>query len=157
MLSSSATVRLTAFKRSSISVSVHEVPLAFDFHPSVNDAPLAVPVTTMWNVNPREVRGVEVVAYFADPEHALSSSEFTFIPARYVLGRVDGGPYRAFAESNRVGPAGSSLRLLSESISSTNTRATHHQLLEIRLDEPSLHDRLTARYSGILQIEARYY
>ena len=157
MLSAPATVRLTAFKRSSISVSVHEVPLAFDFHPSVDNAPLAVPVTTMWNVNPLEVRGVEVVAYFADPERALGSPEFAFIPARYVLGRVDGGPYRAFAEDSRLGPAASSLRLLAETVSSANARATRNELLEIRLDETRLHDRPTGRYSGVLQIEARYY
>jgi hypothetical protein len=156
-LSASATVRVVAFKRSSISVDVHEVPLAFDFHPNLSDSRLAVPVTTTWNVNPVEVRSVEVVAYFADPEHALNSSGFAYIPARYVLGRVNGSPYRRFAESNRLGPAGSSLRLLTESISSQNSRATHNQLLEIRLDETSLQNQPAARYSGVLQIEARYY
>ena len=64
----SATVRLTTLKPSSISVSVHEVPLAFDFQPSGSTPPLAIPVTTIWNVNPLEVRGVELVAYFADPD-----------------------------------------------------------------------------------------
>lgn len=156
-LSASATVRLTAVKPSSISVSVHQVPLAFDFQPNMSNPPLAVPVTTTWNVNPLEVRGVEVVAYFADPEHALSSAVFAFIPARYVLGRVDGSSYRPFGESNGLGPSGSSLRLLSETVSSANTRATHNQLLEIRLDETRLQDQPPARYSGVLQIEARYY
>jgi hypothetical protein len=80
-LSASATVRLTAFKPSSISVSVHEVPLAFDFQPNAANLSLAIPVTTTWNVNPLEVRGVEVVAYFANPEHALTSPESASIRA----------------------------------------------------------------------------
>lgn len=156
-LSASATVRLTAFKPSSISVSVHEVPLAFDFQRSGSNPPLAIPVTTIWNVNPLEVRGVELVAYFADPEHALTTPESFFIPARYVMGRVNGDSYRPFMESNRIGPSGSSLRLFAEAVSSGNSRATRNQLLEIRLDETHLQDRPAGRYSGILQIEARYY
>lgn len=156
-LSTSATVRLTAFKPSSISVSVHQVPLAFDFQPNITSPPLAIPVTTTWNVNPMEVRGVEVVAYFADPEHALTTSESVFIPARYVLGRVNGDPYRPFVESNAIGGSGSSLRLFAERISSSNARSTQSGLLEIRLDETRLQDQPTGHYSGILQIEARYY
>jgi hypothetical protein len=156
-LSASATVRLIAVKPSSISVSVHEVPLAFDFQPNITNAPLALPVTTTWNVNPLEVRGVEVVAYFADPEHALTSPEAAFIPARNVFARVDGSPYRPFDQTNRFGPAGSSLRLLSESISSANRLATRNQLVEIRLDETRLQDQPPGHYSGVLQIEARYY
>jgi hypothetical protein len=70
---------------------------------------------------------------------------------------VDGSSYRPFDESNRLGPAESSLRLLSETISSANARATHNQLLEIRLDETRLQSRPPARYSGVMQIEARYY
>jgi hypothetical protein len=156
-LSASASVRLTAFKPSAISVSVHEVPLAFDFQPNVVNPPLAIPVTTIWNVNPLEVRGVEVVAYFADPEHALSTPESFFIPARCILGRVNGSPYRPFIESTRIGPSASSLRLFTETVSSGNARATRSQLLEIRLDETRLQGRAAGRYSGILQIEARYY
>lgn len=156
-LSASAAVRLIAIKPSSISVSVHEVPLAFDFQPNISNPALPVPVTTSWNVNPLEVRGVEVVAYFADPEHALTSPEAAFIPARDVLGRVDGSAYRAFDQTNRFGPAASSLRLLSEPISSANRLATRNQLLEIRLNETRLQNQPSARYSGVLQIEARYY
>ncbi len=156
-LSASAAVRLIAIKPSSISVSVHEVPLEFDFQPNISNPALAVPVTTSWNVNPLEVRGVEVVAYFADPEHALTSPEAAFIPARDVLGRVDGSAYRAFDQTNRFGPAASSLRLLSEPISSANRLATRNQLLEIRLNETRLQNQPSARYSGVLQIEARYY
>ena len=85
-LSASATVRLTAFKPSSISVSVHEVPLAFDFQPSGSNPPLAIPVTTIWNVNPLEVRGVELVAYFADPEHALTTPESFLYPCSLCHG-----------------------------------------------------------------------
>jgi hypothetical protein len=156
-LSASATVRLTAFKPSSISVSVHEVPLAFDFQSNIVNPPLAIPVTTIWNVNPLEVRGVELVAYFADPGHALTTPESFFIPARYVMGRVNGNSYRAFLESNRIGASASSLRLFAETVSSGNARATRNLLLEIRLDETHLQDHPAGRYSGILQIEARYY
>jgi hypothetical protein len=51
----------------------------------------------------------------------------------------------------------SSLRLLSETISSANSRSTHNQILEIRLDKTPLQNQPAARYSGVLQIETRYY
>jgi hypothetical protein len=133
------------------------VPLAFDFQPNIVNPPLAIPVTTVSNVNPLELRGVELVAYFADPEHALTTPESFFIPARFVMGRVNGNSYRPFLESNRIGPSGSSLRLFAEAVSSANARATRNQLLEICLDETHLQDRPAGHYSGILQIEARYY
>ena len=156
-LTASTSVRLVAFKRSSITVSVREVPLAFDFEPDFAQPPLTIPVITTWNVNPLEVRGVEVVAYFVDSERALLSSELVAVPARYVVGSVDRGPYRAFAESHQIGPMESSLRLMDELISSGNTRATRNQLLQIRMDEAHLHQWPADLYSGVLQIEARYY
>ncbi len=39
------------------------------------------------------------MAYFADPEHALTTPESLFIPARYVMGRVNGNSYRPFLET----------------------------------------------------------
>jgi len=98
-----------------------------------------------------------VVAYFADPEQALTSPGMTAVPARYVLGSVDGSPYRLFAESNQIGPMQSSLRLIGEVISSSNRLATRNQVLHIRMNEIALRHWPAAHYSGVLQIEARYY
>ena len=72
-LSASSTIRLSAYKPSSISVSVGEVPLALDFSPRVGSQLFAFPVTTTWNLNPNETPGFEVVAYFANPEQALTT------------------------------------------------------------------------------------
>src|SRR5579883_955879 len=156
-LSASATVRMVAVLPSSITVSVRQVPLSFDFDPEAVAAPLSFPVTTIWNVNPNEVREFEVVAYFANPAQALTAPGAQIIASRYVLGSVNGNTYARFDQTNRIGPASGSLRLLGAGISHQNARGSVDQLLQVKLDNTELAGFPAAHYSGVLQIEARYY
>jgi len=156
-LSSSAAVRITAAVRGSISVSVESVPLRFDYDPERPQSDhFGIPVLTTWNVNPREMRSVEVIGYFADSSRALvSEDESMVLPASRMMGRMNDSPFQHFDQSNRAGPAGGSLLLFSENIDYTNSRRTRSDLLEMRIDTTGRFDLKKSMYTGVLIIEVR--
>jgi hypothetical protein len=156
-LSSSAVTRITAVVRGSISVSVKNVPLRFDYDPERSESNrFAVPVSTTWNVNPQEVRSVEVIGYFFNRSRALvSEDELTVLPASGLMGSLNAGAFQRFDQANSAGPAGGSLSLFSEKIDHTNSRHTRNDILEMRIDTASQPDLEKSIYTGVLIIEVR--
>ncbi len=64
---------------------------------------LSKEVSTTWNVNPQEVRSVELIGYFSDRSRALSSEDGTAVAASDVKGRLNVGTFNCFDQSNLGG------------------------------------------------------
>jgi hypothetical protein len=157
--SSSSSVTITAVVRGSVTINVRTIPLSFDFDPadpSKNYA--AFPMSVTWNLNPAEVQGFQVIGYFANSAAALMNHEDgVTVPSSRVLGRMDSGPFRAFGDTNEVGPPGGSLTLMRQSIVNGAARGTRASLLEMRLDQENMPDLPKGNYEGMLYIEVRHY
>ncbi|HWR36729.1 MAG TPA: hypothetical protein VN622_12745 [Clostridia bacterium] len=138
----------------SIQVNVRTIPLSFL---SIEDQ-VSLPLETAWNVNPSEVRNIQVIAYFDDSNAALVSADgSTAIPSRDVLGSVNGGTHRSFTETNLAGPGGASLRVSETSIDATNRHSSRKDLIQLRLNSDALLHLPEVPYSGTLHIEVKHY
>jgi hypothetical protein len=154
----SARIAIVAVKRGTIELSIRTVPLSFELENSRSSAALDIPFTTRWNVSPAEVNAVEVIAYFDDPQRALLGTGEEAIESKHIRGRrVGDSHFRPFSETAVFGPPRGSLKLFTERISSVNARGMRHDTLELLLDAPGSRQNTSARYTGTLHLEARYY
>ncbi len=158
-LSRARTVRISAVVQGSLSINVKNIPLRFNlFDPDdPGGKTLVFPVSTTWNVNPQEVRSVELIGYFSDRSRALSSEDGTTVAASDVKGRLNGGAFNCFDQSNVGGPLGGSMRLFSERIDRTNSRRTRTDNLELQVDTVSHPNLSKSIYSGVLILEVRQF
>lgn len=156
--SCNATVPIRAVVRGSISLSVRTAPVSLELHPSEPTRNSAlVPVSVQWNLNPAEVRGFELIGYFADPLRALTNHEYGFdLTSDHVLGRVDSGSFKYFSRNDPLAPAGESLSLLNEQVFPGHARGQHTAVIQLRVDD-SVPGLPQGRYEGVLHIEVRHY
>jgi hypothetical protein len=154
-LTATTTVAVNAHKKGRIGVNLRTTTLTFSVDASHGAQPISIPITTTWNVSPTEVSGVEVIAYFDDPDRALIDDKGDAVPSGRVSGRVGAGPFASFSETNFFGPTGASLRLFGETISHANARSTRHDVLQVRLVETNT--GMPRLYSGVLNLESRYF
>ncbi len=158
-VSSFAQVRISATLHGRIGVSARSFPVSIPLdsgNPASNHA--SFPLELNWNLNPMEVRGFEVIGYFATPESALVNAVTdTAVPAAYIQGRWESDRFQRFNEIHQVGSPGASLRLYSQSISPGRSRGARSGLLELQID-PGLSAELPdGSYRGVLYIEVRHY
>lgn len=154
-LSASASVTIRATKLSSITLSLRQVPVAFDVTDQ-HSTQVSIPLTTSWNVSPREVQGFEIVGYFANPDAALLS-ETNAIPAQMVEAQFNNGPFRAFNQSNPVAPAGGALSLATQQIMAGVTVGNRSDLLTMRVAESLESPIEDGEYRGVLYLEVRHF
>ncbi len=158
-ISGTASTRIAARVRSSVTVSMRTVEVAFDL--SASDGArnhFAIPLLIKWNLNPMEVRGFEVIGYFPDPDVALADAfSEVAIPSANVVGRLGSLPYRPFSGTASVGPAEGGLLLFRSEVSQANRRGQQQTSLELEIEDAFLTRVPKGSYRGTLYLEARYY
>ncbi|HLH08000.1 MAG TPA: hypothetical protein VKW78_12250 [Terriglobales bacterium] len=152
-LSASATVRIIAVLPGWITVNVSRVPITLRFDPEgKNSDSMSVPIEASWNLNPNDVRGVEVFSYFEKSDAAVVGTQGTNVPASQLQGSVGQQAFRPFSEpmGNHAG-----MTMLRESLSHAN--AIGHRSLPLTVRVAPSATVPADIYSGILVVEARYF
>ena len=163
LTSNTGTVTLNATKSPSLTVTVNSganYSISSITDGTTNDFPVAVNITTAWDVNP-SAASVTLVGYFTTPTAALTNGTFN-IPSSSVKGKVttagiSGAPAAFTAFTNNgvggVGTAGGSLTLLAEAITGANKSASRTFDLALQLD---LNGQTTTpgTYTGTLNLRA---
>ncbi len=101
--SAQASITLIARVPSSVSLSVNSLPVSLSIRAANQFAgDFQFPLQVKWNLNPAEVQGFAVVAYFADPSAALTGSQPGSLAASSLLARLGPGDFRPFLADGKV-------------------------------------------------------
>ena len=135
----------------SISLSLQSTPVTVAVQGGVQQQ-FNVPLTVQWNLDPREVPGFGVVAYFRDPQAALvDPSNAASIPASDVLGRWGQGQFQSFHASDAT------LTLFHTTVLPELRRGSESQTLELEIAKNALAALADGEYQGVLYLEVRNY
>lgn len=127
----------------------------------VNSFPAPVQILSEWNLQPGQVAGFAVVAYFTNPAQAMVNGA-NVIPSSWIRGRVTTGTPTAFTpitqnavagRTGSVGTAGGSLLLFTQAISGKNKSGTRTDNLDLQLDLTG-RQAMPGTYTGTLHIRA---
>ncbi|MBL8958794.1 MAG: hypothetical protein JNJ98_02995 [Gemmatimonadetes bacterium] len=161
LVSSTATVLLSATKVSQLSVTVTAggtQTLASMTDGTVNNFPTPVSITTAWNLSP-STSAVVLVGYFTAPAAALSNGSNN-LPSSRVLGRLGttGGfsPFTGGTVSggtSTIGVAGGTLQLFSQGIFGFNRNASRTDALYLQLNLTGI-TTVPGTYTGTLNLRA---
>jgi len=149
-LSASASVPIVLRIPGTITLSLSSVPVAVDVA-NGSQRTFSVPLSVSWNLNPAEVQGFRVVAYYQNAGAALTdAATSTALPAASLRTRWGQGSFIPFASD-------ATATLFQTSILPTVRRGDKQDVLELKIDDalvPSLPD---GSYQGTLFLEARHY
>lgn len=151
----SAHIAMTAIKSSAITLSVEEVPLSFVVEGALANT-MTVPVTAKWDVNPTEVRGFDIIGYFADPSAALRMND-TNVPAAAMQASYSGTPFQSFTNANLHTLRDNALVLAGERTMRGNHQGQRHDTLALRIDPLWQQSIPDGEYRGMLYLEVRHY
>jgi hypothetical protein len=109
-----------------------------------------VPVTVSWNVDPREVPGFRVNAYFSDQAVALLEPTIgAAIPANELMARWGDG-YLPFDANGTV-------TLFRTAILPDLRRGQRQEMLSLKIVDSALPSVQDGTYQGVLTLEVRNY
>lgn len=143
---------LSARVPSSVALSVSSAPVLLSVQSSDRvPTEFTLPMHVKWNLNPAEVRGFEIVAYFSDPSSALThDSQPVSLPASSLLARLGEGDFKPFS------PADGRLSVSNVSAANDGRRGERLQLLELK-GSSELTVIPQGDYRGVLYLEVREY
>jgi hypothetical protein len=161
LVSSTATVLLSATKVSQLSVTVTAggtQTLASMTDGVVNNFPTPVSITTAWNLSP-STSAVVLVGYFSSPSAALSNGSNN-LPSSRMLGRLGtSGAFASFSGgtvtggTSTIGVAGGTLQLFSQGIFGFNRTSSRTDDLYLQLNLTGI-TTVPGTYAGTLHLRA---
>ncbi len=147
---SSASVPISLRVPGSISLSLNAVPVSLAVAQGAQRE-FAAPLTVSWNLNPAEVPGFRVVAYFSDPEAAVvDDSNGASAKATQLRVRWGTGDFLPFASD-------ASTTLFRTSVLSGPRRGSLQQTLSVKFADSALPTLPDGDYRGVLYLEVRNY
>ena len=133
----------------SISLSLQSVPVSVAVRDG-SSQPFGVPVTVEWNLDPREVPGFRVVAYFRDPGAALvEASNGTSLKADDVEVRWGPNQPQRFQRGEAT--------LFQTTVVSEQRRGKESQALSLSIADDAGSVLGDGEYQGVLYLEVRSY
>ena len=133
----------------SITLSARIVPVSIAVSRGAQEE-FGVPITVSWNLDPREVPGFRVDAYFSNQQAALvETNSGVGISAGDLLARC-GGDYLPFDSSGSV-------TLFRTAILSDSRRGQQQETLSLKVADRTLATLRDGTYQGVLTLEVRNY
>lgn len=149
--SATSTVPIALRIPGSISLSLRSTPVTVSVENGVQQQ-FEVPLTVQWNLDPRDVPGFGVVAYFRDPQAALVDSDTdTSVPAGYVMARWGSGQFHPFQASD------ASLTVFHTTVLPELRHGNESQNLELKIADNATASLPNGEYQGVLYLEVRNY
>jgi len=149
-LTASASVPIVLRIPGTITLSLSSVPVSVAVANGTQRT-FSVPVSLSWNLNPAEVPGFRLVAYYQDAGAALTDpATSTALPAATLRTRWGQGAFVPFASD-------ATATLFQTSVLPAVRRGEKQDVLELKIDDalvPSLPD---GSYQGTLFLEVRHY
>ncbi len=148
--SAQASIILTARVPSSVTLSVDSQPVSLSIKAS--DQPTAnveFPLRVKWNLNPAEVQGFEIVAYFADPSSPLINElQPVSLPVPSLLARLGTGDFRPFNSAGRAS-------LTTITVAAEGRQGQRSQVFQLKnSNQAAVPD---GEYHGVVYFEVRQY
>lgn len=148
--SATASVPISLRVPGSITLSLKSVPVSVAVVAGTQ-RDFTAPLTVSWNLNPIDVPGFRVVAYFADPKTAvLDPSHGTALDATQLLVRWGPGNFLSFASD-------ASPTLFRTSVLSGPRRGNLRQTLALKIADNALPTLPDGDYEGVLYLEVQHY
>ncbi len=147
-LNATASITLTARLPSSITVSLHTVPVAVDVAGGVQQT-FAIPLSLKWNVDPHEIPGFRIVTYFQNGHAAMVDPVVgAAVSATDMLARWGATPFLPFSPDGTV-------TLFRLNVEPGLRRGEKNDILELKIVDDAANSLPGGSYRGVLNIEVR--
>jgi len=150
--SASASISLVARLPGSITLSIPVLPVAVTVHDGI-ESEFTVPLSVVWNLDPRETQSFQVIGHFRDATAALSQRD----------GQASIPVWDLIMQSNRSEKGrtqilrNAEITLLNLAISTSNRRSEYYQSVKFKIDSEILRTLPEGIYTGVLSLEVREY
>jgi hypothetical protein len=149
-MSASASVPIVLRIPGTITLSLSSVPVSVNVA-NGSQRTFSVPLSLSWNLNPAEVQGFRVVAYYQDAGAALTDvATSAALPAAALRTRWGQGAYLPFASD-------ATATLFQTSVLPTVRRGEKQDVLELKIDDALVPLLPDGSYQGTLYLEVRHY
>jgi len=133
----------------SITLSLHSTPVNIAVQSGMQQ-PFAIPLTVQWNLDPREIPGFGVFAYFRDAHAALvEPSTASTITADNILARWGENQFQPFQSGD--------VTLFHTAVLPELRRGTESRTLELKIADQTAAALPDGEYQGVLYLEVRNY